>query len=539
MVRRNTGRQADKVVGRSGAGMRAIVWAAIAVWTLGATSAGAASVSEVRVGTHEDGHTRIVVELDSPAGYRLQSPQPGARPELVVDLDATSIQRDVPSKSRVVKKVHVEPSNSGSTVRISLATGDVAVKEMLLANPPRIVLDLKARGAIPKADPEADAAVAAEEPKAAADEFAGAASAEPAAVAPPTPAKVEVPKSEPVVVASAEAASATEKIEAPAQRETIPAAATKLTLPSAAAPPEAKRDSMPPPPTEPQADLEPAANQAPTAKPTLIPPIERERSAAQQATAPNSQIPAPSAEERRKAITAKAPQTPPSSDSLVDLAMSPMGLAVIGGAVLLLGIVVMRRRRAAEDEDPLYTVMSADDAGAGVSMDAVYPGEEAEDHPPVLAALGPYESEGFEEASEPAVRVGPSGPRQLDLDRLSEASESSAVAMPDDDSESIFGAEPEVVASPVALAAAPTLEANPVAAQAGQISAEVERRVAELERRLEQLTEARERLERQVAAQTEELRVQRAAIARTQRVVRTIAKTEDMATEPVPRAPTA
>ena len=78
-----------------------------------------------------------------------------------------------------------------------------------------------------------------------------------------------------------------------------------------------------------------------------------------------------------------------------------------------------------------------------------------------------------------------------------------------------------------------------VAAQVGQISAEVERRVAELERRLEQLTEARERLERQVAAQTEELRVQRAAIARTQRVVRTIAKTEDMATEPVPRAPTA
>ena len=82
---------------------------------------------------------------------------------------------------------------------------------------------------------------------------------------------------------------------------------------------------------------------------------------------------------------------------------------------------------------------------------------------------------------------------------------------------------------------------EPVAAPATPRSradlGEIERRVAELERRLEQLTEARERLERQVAAQTEELRVQRAAIARTQRVVRTIAKTEDMATEPVPRAP--
>jgi len=52
---------------------------------------------------------------------------------------------------------------------------------------------------------------------------------------------------------------------------------------------------------------------------------------------------------------------------------------------------------------------------------------------------------------------------------------------------------------------------------------ENERRIGQLERRLEELVEARERLERQVAAQTEELRVQRAAIARTQRVLRTVA----------------
>lgn len=531
MVRRNTSRQTNVVGTRSGAGMRAIVWAAIVAWTLGATGAGAASVSEVRVGTHEDGHTRIVVELDAPAGYRLQSPQPGERPELVVDLDATSIQRDVPSKSRVVKKVHVEPSDAGSTVHISLATGDVAVKEMLLANPPRIVLDLKARGPIPKGDADAVAA---------ADASDAAASAEPVVVAPPpTPAKVEVPKSEPAVVAATEPAGAVKKSEAPAPHETNPPTPTKLTLPSAAAPPEAKHDLMPPPPTAPQLDLEPTASEQPAAKPTLIPPIEREKSAVQQATAPNAPAPAPSAEERRKAITAKAPQATPNSDSLVDRALSPIGLAVIGGVVLLLAIVVMRRRRAAEDDDPLYTVMAADDAGAGISMDAAFPAAEAEDRPPVLAALGPYEPDGFEEASEPTVRVGPSGPRQLALGRESEASEATAATVLGDESDSIFGAEPEVVATPVPVAVTPTPEPTPVAAQVGQISAEVERRVAELERRLEQLTEARERLERQVAAQTEELRVQRAAIARTQRVVRTIAKTEDMATEPVPRAPTA
>ena len=57
---------------------------------------------------------------------------------------------------------------------------------------------------------------------------------------------------------------------------------------------------------------------------------------------------------------------------------------------------------------------------------------------------------------------------------------------------------------------------------------ENERRLAHLERRIEELVDARERLERQVAAQTEELRVQRAAIARTQRVLRTVApRSED------------
>jgi hypothetical protein len=81
MVRRNAGRS-DRVVMRTGAAARAIVWTAIAAWTLAASPAGAATVSEVRVGTHDDGHTRIVVELDSMAGYRLQSPSPGAAPEL-------------------------------------------------------------------------------------------------------------------------------------------------------------------------------------------------------------------------------------------------------------------------------------------------------------------------------------------------------------------------------------------------------------------------------------------------------------------------
>ncbi len=67
---------------------------------------------------------------------------------------------------------------------------------------------------------------------------------------------------------------------------------------------------------------------------------------------------------------------------------------------------------------------------------------------------------------------------------------------------------------------------------------ELERRVAQLETRLDEAVDARERLERQVAAQSEELRVQRAAIARTQRALRSLNRgEEEQATEPALREP--
>jgi hypothetical protein len=61
----------------------------------------------------------------------------------------------------------------------------------------------------------------------------------------------------------------------------------------------------------------------------------------------------------------------------------------------------------------------------------------------------------------------------------------------------------------------------------------LEARMAQLESKLDAANEAREKLERQVAAQSEELRVQRAAIARTQRALRTMTRgDEEKATEP-------
>jgi hypothetical protein len=67
-------------------------------------------------------------------------------------------------------------------------------------------------------------------------------------------------------------------------------------------------------------------------------------------------------------------------------------------------------------------------------------------------------------------------------------------------------------------------------------------RVSALEGKLDEANEAREKLERQVSAQSEELRVQRAAIARTQRALRGMTRGgggggegTDKATEPALR----
>lgn len=462
---------------------------ALAALALGATSARAAEVTEVRVGTHEKS-TRLVLELDQSTGYSLVTPQEG-KPELTIHLNATSIARDVPSKSPFVRKVSVEPTATGSTVHVRLATANVDVKELLLANPPRLVFDLTSHGPIPKATPE------------------------------------EV----------AEAAESTSAPEPVAKIEEPPPAATDDAKPIVVAAADAAKPEMPPAPTEPMADpVEPAPE--PIAQP--VAPIAPPPIAVQETPPPPPPVApqaAANAETRHQSSLVPKPQstTPSGSESALAFASSPMGLGVIGAAVLLLGVIlVMRRRRAGEDEDPLYTVMAADDAGAALEDESI-------EEPAQVRAAPIWEPDAYE-ASEPTPKQGPHqltfGARpDLDAEVVPEAAVSYA---PPDDSDSIFAGEPAPepeLAPLVEHTSVATVTPEPTPLAGAAMSDDTERRISELERRIDQLAEARERLERQVAAQTEELRVQRAAIARTQRVVRSIAKTEDMATEPVPRAP--
>ena len=79
---------------------------------------------------------------------------------------------------------------------------------------------------------------------------------------------------------------------------------------------------------------------------------------------------------------------------------------------------------------------------------------------------------------------------------------------------------------------------NSEVAEVMRMVQELSQKVAGLESRLTEVTEAKDRLERQVEAQTEELRVQRAAIARTQRALRNMSRPEEEApTEPTLRDP--
>ncbi len=143
-------------------------------------------------------------------------------------------------------------------------------------------------------------------------------------------------------------------------------------------------------------------------------------------------------------------------------------------------------------------------------------------------------------AEEPAVANGMGVTEIAGEDSVEEAVEEmmTAEAHSEDDEDSFpvlkngEAAPPPPIAAPVVAMAEPR---TVPAANGAALPVIVDERLAGLEERVNELSDAKERLERQVAAQSEELRVQRAAIARTQRVLRTVVRPEDEATEPVPK----
>ncbi len=210
-----------------------------------------------------------------------------------------------------------------------------------------------------------------------------------------------------------------------------------------------------------------------------------------------------------------------------------MQLAALGGGVLLLVFLVvmlMRRRRLPNDLD--VTALAEDD-----------------DEPPAITE-GLDFGVGEREAA-PAPAQPRSAPERLTQTPVPTAPIAAPGGLFGDTDQDLF--EPsekgenkmsqDTLDLPVSRSQRPTPAPTMVTSAPGdsdvtRLVRELERRLAQVETRLDEANDARERLERQVAAQSEELRVQRAAIARTQRALRGMNRgDEEQATEPALRDP--
>jgi hypothetical protein len=218
------------------------------------------------------------------------------------------------------------------------------------------------------------------------------------------------------------------------------------------------------------------------------------------------------------AVTEEKPKLPPirvaakKDRGLMDWLMTPwvLGLfAVVAGG---LAVILMRRRPAkAAAESP-----AEDEASIGSLFSSEAPApEQARESAADGFAIGGAES------AQPSNDDGVSA---FDF----ESSDTTEPEKPEEaPAQGAMVSTIGAVTSTAAYQSAPT-------ATGGLNLAELDRRLALLEQRLEEVIDAKDRLERQVSAQTEELRVQRAAIARTQRVLRTVVRPEDdQPSEPV------
>jgi hypothetical protein len=483
------------------------------LWLLAGPAMAVSEVVDLRIGAHED-FTRVVFELDRPTGYRIErSSSTAGGQELVVSLDATSIPRKVHSSQKsLIGLVRITPEGDGSVARIQLTQEGLSLKEMILANPPRIVLDVLSptRTAASKPAPEKKKPAApAPKPKASAP-----------AEKPPAP-------SEPVETARAGSGSAPSAATTPPEKQEPSGTSTRTAAKSGTA--DQPAAATPPKPESLLADTSAGGAKPPVDRRAGAPPpsVAAEPSEGGMATigmesTGSGDAAPPTPAERMARRTAVPAAPPPTAEPDSGMGMGTLGLAIVGLVVLGGGFVLMRRRRAGAIEE--------DDEGVEV-------GGIDDDNP--FAGLGKATSDRSGGAETPA---GPGG--EFDLAGIEEEEKEAA---PVDGP--LGGSTGPAAAATDSLIQTMAQDTGPVGAglaggeQLGEeevmrMMREFERRIASLESRLDEVVDARERLERQVAAQTEELRVQRAAIARTQRAVRNMNRPDDEGpTEPAIREP--
>jgi phosphate uptake regulator len=292
-----------------------------------------------------------------------------------------------------------------------------------------------------------------------------------------------------------------------------PALPTPVPEPVAEAIPEAplalKPDSLTEVPLErvPAQLLEPALEEVEESEEVLAVPAHPEPDPSAVLAAEEAEEPVPAAPES-STLTPRAVVPPPAAaesgllDGLPAPFDQPLLLAgLLVALIFVIAFVVLRRRGSAEDEEPNTPFAAGEPFSVDEQPGVAAPQESAEEALPSSPAGATQESSRFDQPVETVERSG----EQQSAAPATDPGEV-AVAIP---------------------AAPPAASADP--------SQELERRLTQLEERLDEMVDAKDRLGRQIAAQTEELRVQRAAIARTQRVLRDLTRPGDEATEPIPK----
>ena len=99
----------------------------------------AAQITDVRVGVHPK-YTRIVFELDGRAGYQVERVGTDAAPELRITIEAMSSARELRANGDI-RGVKVD-AGTKARAHIALRQPGLRVHEMMLSDPPRIVIDL-------------------------------------------------------------------------------------------------------------------------------------------------------------------------------------------------------------------------------------------------------------------------------------------------------------------------------------------------------------------------------------------------------------
>ncbi|MBW2667483.1 MAG: hypothetical protein JRE13_14425, partial [Deltaproteobacteria bacterium] len=152
----------DDTARRSRVGVRLFL-GCFALALLFALPAWSANLVQVRVGNHPT-YTRVVFEFDAPSGYRIERRAAGEPDNTIrVTLDATSRTRNIVSKSKGVESIDVDAGSGRSVAHIRTRHAGIPIREMILTNPPRVVLDLMIPGAKPA--PQAKVALAEAKPQ--------------------------------------------------------------------------------------------------------------------------------------------------------------------------------------------------------------------------------------------------------------------------------------------------------------------------------------------------------------------------------------